>query len=125
MACLSSFVPNGLNIKDDSVGEMVAIQFQKDGDYVEVILPRKALQPIFDQILVQTRIGPTTAIGSPETDLASVVTPEGHAVFQAQNGQVVLDIRLRTDDGPRNLSWSLDPAKARAIGEELIRYAGG
>src|SRR5688572_20409668 len=103
MSRIARYVPTGLDIRTDNAGDDVGLRFERGDDYVELVFPRSALQPLFDQILAQTRIGPTSAIESRHTSPESVVTPEGHEVFLDPSGDVVMNIRLRTDDGPRVL----------------------
>jgi hypothetical protein len=48
--CVVSWVPNKIDIAQDSEKGWAVLKFGVDDDYVELMFPRSAIEPLFKQI---------------------------------------------------------------------------
>ena len=48
--CIVSWVPNKIDIGQDSKKGWAVLKFGVDDDYVELMVPRNAIEPLFKQI---------------------------------------------------------------------------
>jgi len=48
--CVASWVPNAIDISQDTEKGWAVLKFAHDDDYVELMFPRSAIEPLFKQI---------------------------------------------------------------------------
>ena len=49
--CVASWVPNAIDISQDPVKGCAVLKFARDDDYVELMFPKSAVQPLFQRIV--------------------------------------------------------------------------
>lgn len=49
--CIVSWVPNSIDIAQDPEKGWAVLKFGKDDDYVELMFPKSAIEPLFKQII--------------------------------------------------------------------------
>jgi len=49
--CIISWVPNKIDIAQDPEKGWAVLKFGKDDDYVELMFPKSAIEPLFKQII--------------------------------------------------------------------------
>jgi len=49
--CIVSWVPNKIDISQDPEKGWAVLRFARDDDYVELMFPRSAIEPLFKQIV--------------------------------------------------------------------------
>ena len=123
MACIDSFAPTGLDIGDDGVSDNVAIRFEKGADHVELMFGRDQLPALFDHILLCVKRFEPTVLTAADLVRGGPVSFQEYGLRSDRNGDVTLDIHLRTDAGLRTMSWQMAGEKARRLADDIGEHA--
>lgn len=123
MACIDSFAPTGIDIRDDGTSDHVSIRFEKGEDHVELTFGRDQLPALFDHILLSVKRFEPTMLASDDLVGGGPVSFQEYALRSDENGDVTLDIHLRTDSGLRTMSWQMEGEKARLLSEDIKKHA--
>jgi len=121
MPWTASFVPDRLNIAKDDVKELVLLQFGQADNNVELVFPQSTIRPLFEEIMKAGRFEPLAPIEP--ADFSNAITFVGHDVGRTTDGQVILNIQIRTDDGVRALALKMLLKDALDLAALLTKHA--
>lgn len=121
MKCLGSFLPTDVEGHLSPDGERLGVRFASTECFVDLTFHRAVVESMFQLLMDEAKIERSEPIRAGQAD--SILVPDGNDVRRTPDGQVVMTLHVRTDDGRGSLTYPMTPEEARRLAEHLNKYS--
>ncbi len=121
MKDLGCFAPTHVDARLSPDGEQLGVRFETEQCCVQLNFHRANVETLFQLLMDEAKIERSKPIQAGQAD--SLLVPDGNDVRRSPDGDIILTLRVRTDDGRGSMTYPMTPEEARRMAEQLMQYS--